>query len=146
MTVQRPVIDAMLILRRDDGRVLLAERANTGYADGQLNVPSGKVEDGENAIEAVIREAWEEIGIKLNHDGVTTVHVVHHRNPEGEPRIGWFCVATRWDGEPVNREPHKCAGLQWADPNQLPRHTVPYVAVGITAYLNGTPHSVHGWD
>ncbi|MDH6118047.1 NUDIX domain-containing protein [Kitasatospora sp. GAS204B] len=145
MTTQRPVIDVMLILERADGRILLAERANTGYADGQLNLPSGKVDHGESVAEAVIREAAEEIGIKLDRDDLRTVHVVHFRNPEGQPRVGWFFAASRWDGEPVNTEPHKCAGLLWVCPEQLPENTVPYNAGGIAAYLDGRPHAIEGW-
>jgi hypothetical protein len=38
-------------------------------------------------------------------------HVVHHRNPEGQGRVGFFFTTTRWSGKPNNREPHKCAGL-----------------------------------
>ena len=46
--VYRPVSDVHLILERPEGQVLLAERANTGYADGLVNVPpGGKLEDGE---------------------------------------------------------------------------------------------------
>ena len=52
---QQPVIDVMLILERD-GTVCLAERQGTGYADGMLNLPSGKLDDGEDVFEAVIRE------------------------------------------------------------------------------------------
>ncbi len=30
------IVDVYVLLQRDDGKVLLLERANTGYADGQL--------------------------------------------------------------------------------------------------------------
>ncbi|MGW4743066.1 NUDIX domain-containing protein [Nocardia xishanensis] len=43
---------------------------NTGYADGQRNLPSGKLEDGEDVVDAVIRETHEEIGIQLDRDEV----------------------------------------------------------------------------
>ncbi|GAA2136766.1 NUDIX hydrolase [Kitasatospora kazusensis] len=145
MSTQRPVLDVMLILERADGKILLAERANTGYADGLLNLPSGKVDDGESVTDAVIREAFEEIGIKVDADDLRTVHVVHFRNPEGQPRVGWFFATRRWEGEPVNAEPAKCAGLTWVTPEQLPSHTVPYNAAGIAAYLRGTPHATEGW-
>jgi hypothetical protein len=36
-------------------------------------------------------------------------------------RIGFFFTATRWHGEPVNQEPHKCAGLHWTDLARPPR-------------------------
>jgi 8-oxo-dGTP diphosphatase len=57
------VVDVMLILERD-GLVLLADRSGTGYAAGALNLPSGKLEPGEDVVAAVIREAHEEVGTR----------------------------------------------------------------------------------
>lgn len=54
-------------------------------------------------------------------------------------------VADRWAGEPFNAEPHKCAGLSWHAPEELPPGTVPYNALGIAHYLKGEPFSFHGW-
>ncbi|MFE4455909.1 NUDIX domain-containing protein [Nocardia tengchongensis] len=54
------VVDVHLVLWRN-GLVLLAQRANTGFADGCLNLPSGHLEDGESVVEGVIREAHEEV-------------------------------------------------------------------------------------
>jgi 8-oxo-dGTP pyrophosphatase MutT (NUDIX family) len=68
----------------------------------------------------VIREAHEEAGVLIDPADLAFSHAVHHRNPEGQPRIGFFFTATRWQGEPVNREPHECAGLHWADPARAP--------------------------
>ncbi|MER7771536.1 NUDIX domain-containing protein [Kitasatospora sp. NPDC096140] len=146
MTDQVTVLDAMVILEREDGRILLIERANTGYADGMLNLPSGKVERGESVEEAAVREAFEEVGVKIDPADLHPVHVVHHRNPEGNARIGWFFATTRWEGRPHNAEPTKCAGLTWANPDHLPENTVPYNAHGIAAYRRGTPLSLHGWS
>ena len=44
----RSIIDVYVLLRRGDGQVLLLERANTGYADGQL-CPTG-VRAGSSAV------------------------------------------------------------------------------------------------
>ncbi|MGH3738350.1 MAG: NUDIX hydrolase [Micromonosporaceae bacterium] len=137
-------VDVMLILERD-GRILLAERFATGYADGWLNLPSGKLEPGEDVITAVIREAREEIGVQIPREAVRPVHVMHHRSPEGKSRIGWFFTADRWRGEPYNAEPHKCAGLIWAPPDELPPNTWPYTAAGVAQYRAGGTFSVHGF-
>ncbi|UED85048.1 NUDIX hydrolase [Streptomyces profundus] len=139
------VIDVMIILEREDRHVLLAERANTGYADGLLNLPSGKVEPGENVIDAAAREAREEIGVTIEPAALRTVHAMHYRNPEGQPRLGWFLATPHWHGHPNNAEPHKCAGISWHPADNLPPHTVPYNALGITHYLKGETFSVHGW-
>lgn len=71
---------------------------------------------------------------------------MHHRNPEGSTRVGWFFTADRWDGEPYNAEPHKCAGLMWAPLDRLPDNTWPYTAAGLREYRNRTPFSLHGFD
>ncbi|MFJ8143374.1 NUDIX domain-containing protein [Streptomyces sp. NPDC096013] len=142
---QLPVNDVMLILERD-GVVCLAERRNTGYADGLLNLPSGKLDPGEDVFDAALRELEEETGVRSSRDALRIVHVMHFRNPEGEPRVGWFFVVRDWEGEPQNMEPHKCAGLFWHPADQLPEHTVEYNALGIAHYLKGEQFSVHGWD
>jgi 8-oxo-dGTP diphosphatase len=142
----RSVVDVHLILERDDGRVLLAERAGTGYADGLLNVPGGKLEDGEDVRTAAVREALEEIGVVVDPDDARYVGVVHHRNPGGETRIGFFFATRNWTGEPLNAEPHKCAGLIWIDPDQPPENTIAYTAAGLRGYRSGSPFLLDGWD
>ncbi|MDT0344016.1 NUDIX hydrolase [Streptomyces litchfieldiae] len=137
-------VDAMIILERGD-RVLLAERLGTGYADGRLNLPIGKVDPGENALDAAVREAREEVGVTIDPAVLRPVHVMHFRNPEGQARVGWFFATARWDGEPVNAEPHKCAGIGWHRADQLPGNIVRYNALGIAHYLKGEPFSFHGW-
>lgn len=142
----RPIVDVMVILERN-GQILLAERQSTGYADDKLNLPSGKVDhDRENVAQTAARELFEEVGVHVDLAALRPVHVMHFLNPEGEQRVGWFFTATHWDGEPYNAEPHKCAGLSWHRPNQLPDTTVPYNALGIAHYLKGEPFSVHGWE
>lgn len=142
---QQAVLDVMIILERGDGHLLLAERAGTGYADGQLNLPSGKVEPGENVIDAVVREAREEVAVCLAPSLLRPVHVMHLLTPECRTRIGWFFATAEWAGRPTNAEPHKCAGIAWHSARDLPANTVPYHAIGIDHYLRGEPFSVHGW-
>jgi 8-oxo-dGTP diphosphatase len=141
----RSVVDVHLILERDDGHILLAERAGTGYADGFLNVPGGKLEAGEDVRTGAIREAREEIGVTVRAGAVRCVAVVHHRNPDGESRVGFFFATPSWGGEPVNAEPHKFAGLIWVDPDTPPPNTIPYTAAGLRAYRWETPFALDGW-
>jgi len=107
--------------------------------------PSGHLEAGESVVQGVIREAREEVGVLIDPADLAFSHVVHHRNPQGQARIGFFFTAARWQGEPVNREPHKCAGLYWADLAQPPANTVPYTAAALAAITQGAPFSLHGW-
>lgn len=138
----------MLILTRGD-HVLLAQRQGTGYADGQWNLPSGKLEAGEHAIAALIREAREEIGIRLDPRMLHPVGAVHYRNPEGQARLGLFFAAGNdpaTQGQPANAEPHKCAKIDWFPLGLPPHNTVPYSIAGLDLYRRGQTLSVAGWE
>ena len=54
--------DVHLLLLNSDGEVLFGRRQNTGFEDGAWHVPSGHLEAGESVVQALIREAKEEIG------------------------------------------------------------------------------------
>ena len=86
------VVDVHLVLRRGE-EVLLGRRVDTGYADGLLHAPSGHVEDGEDVLTALIREAHEEVGVMLRPEDVSVALVMQHRAPGGGERIGWFFTA-----------------------------------------------------
>lgn len=141
------VVDVLLLLTRED-RVLLALRHGTGYADGQWNLPSGKLEAGEHLVAALVREAAEEVGLSIRHGEAQLVATVHYRNPEGQARLGcFFHVACnpRTQGEPVNAEPHKCAKIAWHPLDMLPENTVPYTAAGVELLRTGKPFAAVGW-
>ncbi len=136
------IVDVHLILRRGD-QVLLARRSGTGYADGLLNAPSGHVEDGEDVRQAVIREAYEEVGVVVDPDTIRTALVMQHSAPSGDPRTGWFFEAREWRGTPVNREPDKCSGIDWYPLDALPDDMVAYCRAGFDAYRAGDRFVLH---
>jgi len=138
------IIDVLLLLVRED-HVLLALRENTGYADGQWNLPSGKLEDSEHILDALVRETREEIALDIDPSQARMAVALHNRNPEGQGRVGFFFEVTRWCGEPTNNEPHKCAKLAWYPLDMLPTNTVPYTAAGIAHYLDDQPFGLNGW-
>jgi 8-oxo-dGTP diphosphatase len=116
---------AQLILLKGTS-VLLMERANTGFADGLLGLPSGKVEREESPLRAVIREAYEEVGVVLAEEEVSFLSLVLTE----EEGISWehhFFLG--WIGyqEPENREPDRCKGLAWISIDDLPNGIIPFV-------------------
>lgn len=140
-------VDVLLLLT-DADHLLLALREGTGYADGLWNLPSGKLELGEDAVSAVIREAREEVGVQLGPDEPRIVATVHHRNTAGLARVGLvFAVAYEpaRHGEPVNAEPHKCAKIAWTPMDLLPSNTYPYTAACVRAFRDGQPFALSGW-
>lgn len=139
------IVVVHVLLRRADGQVLFLQRAGTGEADGQMCLPGGHLEAGESVIAGAIRETAEEAGIHLAETDLEFVHVVHRRQGHDEPRLGFFFLATGWHGEPVNREPHKCAELVWANPAKPPATTVAYTVAALAQISSGRPFSLDGW-
>jgi 8-oxo-dGTP diphosphatase len=139
------IVDVHVLLRRA-GRILLLRRAGNVYASGQLCLPSGHLEDGENILEAAVRETKEETGITLDPATMRLVLSIHQRHPgTTHARIGFVFDPGHWHGEPVIGEPAKCSQLLWADPASLPPGTVEYTAAIIRAVEHGTTFALNGW-
>jgi 8-oxo-dGTP diphosphatase len=142
---QRCTLDVFLLLTRND-HVLLALRQGTGFADGMWNLPSGKAENSETAVGAVIREAREELGIQLAEHEISYAATVHCRNTD--TRIGVFFQAMAQDtplGAPCNAEPHKCAKIAWYPMTLLPSTTMPYSSLGVSLYQRKMHFGALGW-
>lgn len=138
-------VDVFLILHDGDA-VLLARRQNTGYHDGRWNLPSGKLEHGEDAATAMRREAREEIGVALPE--VRFAATVHHRVSPTHARVGLVFTAAfdpASHGAPVNAEPHKCDAIEWFPAAALPAAMSDYSAECIQAYLAGDRFRLSGW-
>jgi len=136
--------DLHLVLRDTQGRVLLGQRQNTGFADGAWHFPSGHLEGGESAKAGTAREAAEEIGIHIEPRDLSHVHTMHHYTNSG--RIALFFEARRWSGEVTNKEPDKCAAWQWWPADALPEQVIPYAAEAWQHILKQTPYCERGWE
>ena len=117
-------ISVQLVLNKGND-VLLLRRFNTGYADGHYCLPAGHVEENEEAQDAMIREAKEEIGIDLKKEDLEMIHVLH-RKSKGITYIDFIFRATKWDGEIKLMEPDKCDEIIWADLRDLPKKVIPF--------------------
>ncbi|MFI9237062.1 NUDIX domain-containing protein [Streptomyces sp. NPDC053079] len=144
-TRYKSVVDVMVLLHRSDGRVLLLRRAGNVYASGLLAPPGGHLEDGETFIAGAVREVGEEVGVGIAPADLEFCHLMHHRSPDGEGRVGVVFTTQRWSGEPRNREPSKCSALVWANPGQPPADCVPYTAAVLSQFCSGALLSLNGW-
>lgn len=140
----RRICDVHLVLVRDN-HVLMSLRQG-GYAAGQWQIPSGHLEAGEHTADGAAREGAEEIGVRVEASDLQLVHFIDHRAPGEHPRLGVFYLAHTWAGEPHNREPDKCGGLQWFPLDSLPANSVPYHASALNHIVAGRLHSVFGWE
>ncbi len=92
---------AAAIIERPDGSFLLARRPVGKVYAGYWEFPGGKVESGESAHAALVRELHEELGIEVTESfpWITRVFVYDHATV----RLNFFRV-TGWRGDPVPRE------------------------------------------
>lgn len=135
----------LLLIR--EGKILLLRRFNTGYEDGNYSVIAGHLDGNEEIKAAMIREAYEEAGIKLREQDLEVVGVMHRR--ASNERIDFFLTATAWSGEITNNEPDKCDQLDWFDINRLPQNVIPYVRKAIDNTVNRNSRGIwfesFGW-
>jgi ADP-ribose pyrophosphatase YjhB (NUDIX family) len=136
------IVDVHLILK-DDDRILLGKRINTGYGDGAFHPPSGHMEANESVVAALVREAKEEIGVTIQPDDVNVVHIMHNSSSGG--RIAFFFEVTHWEDKPTNMEPEKCGGWEWFSLDQLPSQMIPYAQDALSSYAKGEMFSLHEW-
>jgi 8-oxo-dGTP pyrophosphatase MutT (NUDIX family) len=135
--------DVHLLLLNRDGQVLFGRRQNTGFEDGAWHVPSGHLEAGESVVQALIREAKEEIGVTIDPEHVEFAHIMH--NSSGGGRAAFFFTVHRWGGVPENREPEKCSELHWFPLDALPDRLIDYCRVALSHIADGQAFSVYGW-
>lgn len=137
------IVVAVHLFLIDREKILLARRFNTGYQDGNYSVPAGHVDGGEKATKAMIREAKEEVGIKIKEKDLEFVHVMHRLSDE--ERVDFFFVCKKWQGEPRIMEREKCDELKWEETDDLPVNTIPYVRAAIKSFQQKQFFSEFEW-
>jgi hypothetical protein len=142
---RRVVVDVILLLMRN-GRILLRERANTGYGDGAYEPPSGELADRETIVDTAIRVAAA-AGIVIGGENVSLAHVMH--DVSGSGRIGFYLSVSGWAGEPASSE------VRWFPAGNLPTNMFDRSRVALRNYADGmrfstypafAPASINGAD
>lgn len=132
-----------LILQRED-KILLLERKNTKLFDGYWCLPTGKVESGETPMQAISRESYEELGIRVEPKLITTIAV---KQPDYyDPSSTWndisfFFLTNYYHNELYNKEPNKHAKLEFFNREFLPSNIIPVVKYGIEQFYNNIYYS-----
>lgn len=108
------VVDvAAAVLQQPDGSFLLAQRPVGKIWAGYWEFPGGKLEQGESARDALVRELREELGIE-----VRTAYPWLSREftyPHATVRLHFFRV-TAWEGE---LHPHEGQQFSWQMPTEV---------------------------
>lgn len=106
-------VAAGLILRAD-GALMLGQRPADKPWPGWWELPGGKLEPGETALQALARELKEELDITVTKSSRWVTYV--HEYPKNIVRLD-FCKVTGWEGEPRGMENQQ---LAWVNPLETP--------------------------
>lgn len=113
MSLDKVVEVAAAVVQRPDGSFLLAQRPAGKIWAGYWEFPGGKVETGETALHALVRELREELGIEVRtvYPWLTRVFAY----PHATVRLNFFRV-TEWAGE---LHPHEGQQFSWQHPGKV---------------------------
>lgn len=136
---------AVYLIFIKEGKTLLARRFNTGWMDGKYSLIAGHLDGGEKISDAMIREAYEEAGIKVAKEDLKPLKVFHRMSSDNQEYMDFFFIAEKWDGKPSIKEPNKCDDMSWFPIHDLPENTLPYVRSVIENYKDGVPFIESGW-
>lgn len=140
------ILGVHLYLENPAGEVLLGLRhPDSAFGANTWHFLAGHCED-ESALTCLIREAEEEAGLRIKAEDAELVHTVHMRGePDGRPRLGLVFRVRRWEGRPEVREPDRCVGWQWWQPEHLPAAIVPYTRTAIEGIRAGRAYTELRW-
>lgn len=119
------------VTRRDDGRILIAQRPPDGMLGSLWEFPGGKREAGESLADCLRREIREELAIDIavDHQIGTVKHAYSHF------RITLYAFECRLiSGEP---QAIGCADWAWVTLDDLDRYAFPVTDQKIIAMLRG---------
>ncbi len=110
-----PVVAVVAALAERGGRIFLARRAGHKGSSGLWELPGGKLEAGEMAAAALVRELREELGVRARVDPVP--YDLYDRELESG-RYRFLVFRTAWDGDPGASTDHDRWG--YFDPRDIP--------------------------
>lgn len=145
MTTRFQLISAAYLIVLQDDHILLLQRQNTGYEDGNYSLPAGHHDEGERMKTTAARELLEETGLTAIESDLQLSCVMHRLKPDGEERIDFFFMVRHWQGALRNCEPEKCGDLRFFPAGALPENTIDFVRAGIEASLAKREYVEFGW-
>jgi 8-oxo-dGTP diphosphatase len=115
------VIVAACVLLNEAGEILIARRPPGRSFAGLWEFPGGKVEQGEQLEDALIRELKEELGIEIAKADLEPLTFASHAYPEFFLLMPLYRCA-RWHGMPTAQEGQE---LRWVAPEDLAAYDMP---------------------
>lgn len=124
-----PTVPVVCALIERSGRLLLAQRPAHKHLPFKWEFPGGKVEPGEEAWAAIVREIREELGCEI----VITRALPRFPFDYGAVAIEMIPYVCRLAADSPEPHPHEHVALAWATPDELPRYDLAPADVPVIA-------------
>ncbi len=108
----------LYLLKPKENQILLAMKKRR-FGEGKWNGVGGKLMEGETIKQALVRETFEEIGVKINENDlmqVATLEFTFENKDEWNQEVNVFMIE-KWKGEPSESEEMK---PEWFNIDKLP--------------------------
>ncbi|WED21423.1 8-oxo-dGTP diphosphatase MutT [Vibrio sp. JC009] len=117
--MKRLHIAAAVILNPQQDKVFITKRPDKAHKGGLWEFPGGKVELGETAEDAIVRELFEEVGIEVT--GFEHFEKLTHDYPEKSLKFDFFIVS-EFDNKPYGKEGQRG---EWVEIPQIREYDFP---------------------
>jgi 8-oxo-dGTP diphosphatase len=128
-----PKVGVGVLLTDKRGRILLTLRKRPPEA-GCWSIVGGKLDYFEHLEACAIREALEEVGVRISIERLLCV-TDHCLPDEGQHWVAPAYLGRILSGRASNREPAKTKQVRWFHPNALPANLTMTARNAIAAYL-----------
>ena len=108
---------SVAVLINSNQQVLLAQRPPKKSWEGWWEFPGGKIEKDETSVDALYREIYEEIGVKITQ---FTKWVTRKYSYGGNDVTLHFFKVQKWEGEVTSKEKQKLVWTYLQEPNVSP--------------------------
>ena len=116
MNGRKTAVVVRLILEKENKILFLKKTVQNG---GGCSLVGGKLDDGESAHDAIVRESHEEANIEIKRKHLRLLHIFQRHS--GSELILLF-TTKKWKGEPESKELDKFKKVSWIDKNDLPKN------------------------
>ena len=140
LNVHKTIPVAVILFKRDD-RILFLRRISKNTSNNTISPLSGHVDAGETFTQAAVREAAEEIGVRIDPQDLKPFHLMHRRLKDGREGVDMYFITEKWEGEPNNCEPERCSELQWIAKDNLPSDTLNFARQAVEKGFAGEFYS-----
>jgi 8-oxo-dGTP pyrophosphatase MutT (NUDIX family) len=98
------------------------------FKRGKWDLPKGKIDSGEKAEDAAIRECIEETGVsnlKIERNLGLTYHIFEQKEKYNLKITQWFLMSTKYDGQLIPQTEEGISKLEWIKENDLSKEILP---------------------